>query len=135
MTNAMKAENIGTFDRVYKEIIGHSVKIGVLILKIVSVEKSTHRSPLHICSCVGNSTCRLFGHQTCKLVFVLFSHFRYNSLCKINGQEISRGPEYIPSDSDKRGTREMDKKAAGREEEQHEQQRQLPRPTMIWETC
>ena len=36
------------------------------------------------------------------------------------------------------GTREMDKKAAGREEEQHEhieQQRQLPRPTMISETC
>ena len=27
------------------------------------------------------------------------------------------------------------KKAAGREEEQHEQQRQLPRPTMISETC
>ena len=52
----------------------------------------------------------------------------------MNGQEISGAPEYIPSDSDKRGTREMDKKAAGREEEQHEQQRQHRRPTMISET-
>ena len=84
---------------------------------------------------VENIVCRLFGHQTCKLVLVLFSHFRYNGLCKINGQEISGAPEYIPSDSDKRGTREMDKKAAGREEEQHEQQRQHRRPTMISETC
>ena len=47
----MKVENIVTLDRFYKEIIGHLVEIGVFILKIESVEKSTYRLPLLVLLC------------------------------------------------------------------------------------
>ena len=51
MIKALKVENIVTLYRFYKEIIDHLVKIGVLILKIESVEKSTYRLLLLVLLC------------------------------------------------------------------------------------
>ena len=108
MTNAMKAENIGTFDRVYKEIIGHLVKIGVFILKIESVEISTYRSLLLVLRC-RKFDMLPFPFPNLKIIFIIFFPFRLTSACNLTAQKINQALEDIPFDSDKCGLSDMHK--------------------------
>ena len=102
MINALKVENIVTLYRFYKEIIDHLVKIGVLILKIESVEKSTYRLPLLVLLC-RKFDMSPFQLPNLKIIFIIFFPFRLTNARNLTVQQINWALKDIPFDSDKSG--------------------------------
>ena len=88
MINALKVENIVTLYRFYKEIIDHLVKIGVLILKIESVEKSTYRLPLLVLLC-RKFDMSPFQLPNLKILFIIFFPFRLTNARNLTVQQIN----------------------------------------------